>query len=84
MENLFRSSNWVNIKQLSVTEAQNSSECFSKLRIEDGVDDWIYTRVDVSQQSCGLEGKVSRRGVQIVFNAQGIQDVTSEEGNPTN
>ena len=64
--------------------SQNSLERFSKLRIEDGVNKRIQTRVDVSEEGCGLECKVPRRGIEVVLDTEGIQDVAGKEGNPAN
>ena len=66
-----------------MAHSKNSFECFSELWVEDCVDDGIDTRVDVAKECGGLEGNVARGGVEVVLDAEGIQDVAGEEGNPT-
>ena len=67
-----------------MTQSKNSSEGFSEFWIEDCIDYRIDTRVDVTKEGGGLEGKVARRRVKVVFNAQGVKDVASEERDPAN
>ena len=67
-----------------MSQSKYTSEGFSKLWIEDCVDDRIYTGVDVAKEGCGLEGKAARRSVQVVFYADSVQNVASEEWNPAN
>ncbi len=67
-----------------MTQSKYTSEGFSELWIEDCVDDRVDTGVDVAKEGRGLEGKASWRRVEVVFYAQSIQDIASEEWNPAN
>ena len=67
-----------------MSQSKYTSEGFSKLWIEDCVDDRVYTGVDVTKEGCGLEGKAAWRSVQVVFYAESVQNVASEEWNPAN
>ena len=67
-----------------MTQSKYSSEGFSEFWIEDCIDYRIDTRVDVAEEGGGLEGKVAGRRVQVIFYAQGIKDVASEERDPAN
>ena len=64
-------------------ESQDSLERLSEFRIENGVNQWIDTRVDVSQPSCDDECGVAGKPTQFELDTNGIDDVTSEKGNPT-
>ena len=67
-----------------MSKPQYPLESFPELRIEDCVDDRVYTGVDVAKEGCGLEGKAAGRSVQVVFYAESVQYVASEEWNPAN
>ena len=67
-----------------MAQSKNSSESFPELRIKYCVDDRIDTGVDVAKEGRGLEGKAARRSVEVVFYAESIEDVASEEWNPAN
>ena len=67
-----------------MTQPKYSSEGLSEFWVEDCVNYRIDTRIDVSQKGCGLEGEVAGRSVQVIFYAQCIQDVASEEWDPAN
>ena len=61
---------------------QQLFECLSKFRIEYGVDEWINTGIDVAQPCGDHESSVSRIPTQIEFDANGIENIASEEWNP--
>ena len=67
-----------------MAKSENSSESFPELWVEDSVDEWIDTGVDVSQHGGGLEGQVPRRCVERVFYTQGVQNIAGEKWNPAN
>ena len=67
-----------------MAKSKNSSKSFPELRIEDCVDEWIETRVDISQHGGCLEGHVSWRGVERVFYTEGVQNIAGEKWNPAN
>ena len=67
-----------------MAQSKNSSESFPELRIEDCIDDGINTGVDISQHGGCLEGHVSWRGVERVFDTQGVQNIAGEKWNPAN
>ena len=67
-----------------MAKSTNSSESFPELWIEDSVDEWIDTGVDVSQHGCCLKGQISWRCVERVFYTQGVQNIAGEKWNPAN
>ena len=52
-----------------MTQSKYSSEGLSEFWVEDCVNYRIDTRIDISQEGCGLEGKVAGRSVQVIFYA---------------
>ena len=52
-----------------MTQSKYSSEGLSEFWVEDCVNYRIDTRIDISQEGCGLEGKVAGRCVQVIFYA---------------
>ena len=66
-----------------MSHSQDSFEGFPKLWVKDCVYDGINTGVDVAKKGGSLEGNVTRGGVKVVLNTEGIQDVAGEEGDPT-
>ena len=67
-----------------MAKSKNSSESFPELRVEYSVDDGIDAGVDVAEEGCGLECHVTRRRVQRVLDAESVQNIAGEEGNPAN
>ena len=67
-----------------MAKSKNSSESFPELRVEYGVDDRVEAGVDVAEEGSGLECHVTRRRVQRVLDAESVQNITGEEGNPAN
>ena len=69
---------------LLVSKPQYPLESFPELRIEDCVDEWVDAGVDVTQPRGDYESCVAREPVKVVLDADGVDDVASEERNPTN
>ena len=67
-----------------MAKSKNSSESFPELRIEDCVDEWVDAGVDVTQPRGDYESCVAREPVKVVLDADRVDDVASEERNPTN
>ena len=67
-----------------MSHAKHSFEGLPELWVEDRVDDGVDTGVDVAKEGCGLEGKAAGRSVEVVFYAESVQNVASEEWNPAN
>ena len=67
-----------------MAKSKNSSESFPELRVEYSVDDGIDAGVDVAEEGSGLECHVTRRRVQRVLDAESVQNIAGEEGNPAN
>ena len=65
-----------------MSQPQHSLECLSELRVEDCIDYWVETGVDISKEGGDVEGNVARGSVEVVFNTESIQDVAGEEGGP--
>lgn len=60
-----------------IVSGQDSFECLSELRVEDGVDDRVERRIGVAQPREDLEGDVRYAGL-----AECCHDVYAEEGHP--
>ena len=52
--------------------------------VEYCVDDGVEAGVDVAEEGSGLECHVTRRRVQRVLDAESVQNIAGEEGNPAN
>ena len=68
----------------SVSHSKNSFKGFSKLWVEDCIDDGVNTGVNVANEGSSLEGNVARGGVEVVLDTEGVKDVAGEEGDPAN
>ena len=58
-----------------MSHSKDSFEGFSKLWVEDCVDNGVDTGVDVAKEGGSLEGNVAGGGVEVVLDTEGIQDV---------
>ena len=67
-----------------MAKSKNSTKSFPELRIEDCVDEWVDAGVDVTQPRGDYESCVAREPVKVVLDADRVDDVASEERNPTN
>lgn len=72
------------VLRISISTDEDALEGLTKLQVENGVDDWIDERIDVTQPSGQLERRAARLTVTFEFRANGVHDVTREEGHPTN
>ena len=63
-------------------KSENFLECFPELRVEDGVDDRVDAAVDVAEPCGDEEGRVARMPVRLQLDADGVDDVASEERGP--
>ena len=65
-----------------MAQAKNSFEGFPELRVEDGVDDGVEAGVDITKEGGDVEGNIARGGIEVVLDAEGVQDVAGEEWGP--
>ena len=69
---------------LSVSHTKDALEGFPKLWVKDCIYDRIEARVDIAQKGGDVKRNVARGGVDVVFDTEGVKDVTGEEGGPAN
>lgn len=66
-----------------VPHPQHPLEGLPELGVEDGVDDGVHAWVDVPQEGGGEEGDLAGGRLDVELDADGVQDVAREEGDPT-
>ena len=67
-----------------MSHSKNSFKGFSKLWVEDCIDDGVNTGVNVAKEGSSLEGNVARGGVEVVLDTEGVEGFAGEEGDPAN
>ena len=65
-----------------MSKTQDLLEGFPEFRIENGVDEWVDAWVDIAQPGCDQECRVPGFVLQLVLDADGIDDVAGEEWHP--
>ena len=68
----------------SISADEDALEGLAEFHVEDGVNDGIDERVDVTQPSSQLEGRTTRLAIAFEFRANGVQNVAREKWDPTN
>ena len=64
----------------SVSHSKNSFKGFSKLWVEDCIDDGVNTGVNVAKEGSSLEGNVARGGVEVVLDTEASRMLQVKKG----